>query len=282
MLQRLNLVPPEAERPSVTPAPGAGPGVSPDFPPPNPEALKEIERRKDLIVKSGQVPEWIFFCGVAGKLLTLRPGEGKKPSVLLFMTPYAAQDYLRATKVAGQVMQMKFDSLPGFAQTCAAAGADSFVLNFCPRCRVGNAIALQAMREKDKLVLVWATRRAIQLYQAGNKFLEFVRCQKDFPRARAALEMIRDHLDCGIPYLHELIAAFAHLAPDEAVKAEAIERLKEFGPQFADWESRWNVASSPAESSSFSKSLAIAMLGLGQNCGIELKPPPNQVDGKGP
>ena len=44
------------------------------------------------------------------------------------------------------------------------------------------------------------------------------------------LEYVRDHFDCGAPYLHQMIWLFA--GTDESVRQTAAERLKEFGPEF--------------------------------------------------
>jgi hypothetical protein len=46
------------------------------------------------------------------------------------------------------------------------------------------------------------------------------------------LEYVRDHFDCGVPYLHQMIGLLAGVQHDELAKATAMERLKEFGPQF--------------------------------------------------
>jgi len=51
---------------------------------------------------------------------------------------------------------------------------------------------------------------------------------------REALETIRDHLNCSVPYLHWMIALEAGMSHDEDVRLAAIERLREFGPMFCD------------------------------------------------
>ena len=262
-MQRLNLVPPDRE-------PASNP--SPLFPQPNPAAVKEIERRADFIVKSGKIPDSIFICGVENGILTFRPAEGKKPLMLMFMTPYAAADYIRATKAVAEVRQLTFDSLPKAAESWMASGVESFILNRCPRCNVATLLSMAAMKEKDTLFRIWAIRRATQLFQGEIKVHEYMRQSTPFPVKRAILELIRDHIDCGVPYLYELIAFHARIDGDETAKADALERLKEFGPQFADWESRWDQ--SAGASSPWIKSLTVANLGLGMNFGIEYKAPP--------
>jgi hypothetical protein len=270
-MQRLNLVPPDP-RPAPSRSEAPQPSVSPLLPPADPEAVKEVERRKDLILKSGQVPEWIFICGVSNGVLTVQSGAGKKPLMLLFMTPYAASDYIRATRAAAEVKQLKLSSMPEIAGRWMAAGVEGFILNRCPRCNVCLMISIEALKERAAFLQVWAMRRATQLYQGQIKVLEYIENQsKSRPGGRAILEMIRDHIDGSVPYLHELIALHARIDQDEAAKAEALERLKEFGPQFTDWESRWDQSS--GASSPYVKSLSMAMLGLATSFGIEFKAP---------
>ena len=98
---------------------------------------------------------------------------------------------------------------------------------------------------------------------------EFLQQQKTArPRARQALETIRDHIDCSSPYLHELIAFLARMDRDEPAKTQAVERLKDFGPQFADWEARWDTNRSPK---TMIQSLATAVFGLAKSFDIEIK-----------
>ncbi len=74
--------------------------------------------------------------------------------------------------------------------------------------------------------------------------------------ARSDLEYVRDHFDCGVPYLHQMIGLIADLQQDKAAKAASVARLKEFGPEF----------DSPLD---FSPRLwSIVTLGLAVNFGI--------------
>ena len=74
--------------------------------------------------------------------------------------------------------------------------------------------------------------------------------------ARTDLEYVRDHFDCGVPYLHQAIALISEILQDEPAKATALEWLKEFGPHFAG----------PLELSP--KLWATVMLGWGASFGI--------------
>ena len=247
------------------------PAGCPSIPGPNPEHVGAVKRRADLILESGKLPEWIFICGISGGTLTFRPGSGDRPVILLFTTPHAALDYSRATKTSAEVRQLKFDDLPKVAQGWIDAGADQFVLNKCPRCNVMMAGPAPYLIDKPGFLKIWAVVRATQLFQGEVKVREFMLHLKDMssrPRARATLELIRDHIDCSTPYLHELIAFLARQDHDEAAMAAAVERLNEFGPQFAGWQARWDF--SAAAKAPGSNALAVAIVGLAQNFGMDV------------
>ena len=78
------------------------------------------------------------------------------------------------------------------------------------------------------------------LFRATRQVLGEIRCRSamsrlstgSFAEARADLEYIRDHFDCSIPYLHQMIGMIAGTQNDHTAKAAAMERLKEFGPEF--------------------------------------------------
>jgi hypothetical protein len=126
---------------------------------------------------------------------------------------------------------------------------------------------VEVLKEREKLLVIWANRLAVKSFQGEMQFRQFLQQQKtSAAQARAALEMIRDHIDCSSPYLFELLAMVARMGNDEAARAQAIERLKDFGPQFADWETRWSM-------DQFARSIATAMVGLAQSFGMQFKAP---------
>jgi hypothetical protein len=96
------------------------------LPQPNPEAVKEVQRRTQNIVQSGQAPEWVFLCGVPNGLLTFQAGSPPKPVMLLFTNYFVALDYIRATKAQAEVRQIQFNSLAQIAGQWKAAGVDHF------------------------------------------------------------------------------------------------------------------------------------------------------------
>jgi hypothetical protein len=134
------------------------------------EAVRQMA--KQLV--DGPKPERLFLCGHAKGVMTFQPSSGAPRVLLLFMTPFAALDYLAATKT-----------------------------------------------------------------------------------------------QFGIPYVHELIAAFARVSGDEANKNVAIEQLKLFGPQFANWEQKWDLSST----GEWTRAMAEAMTGLCLSFGIQPKLP---------
>lgn len=231
--------------------------------------MNEVVRRQALL-KSGQAPEWLFVCGAQNGLITWR--HENKPLMLLFTTPLVAKDYITVTKVAAEVRQFKVDSLPATAQNWLAGGAERFALNRCPRCTVFNTYATQDLIH-GKFKEFWSLVRALQWFRGEIRVREYMRYSAtDRPRARAALELIRDHIDPGIAWVFELIAFHARMDSDQEANRAAIERLKDFGPEFADWPSRWSTSSNPAP---MATALARATVGLCLSFGIQLNPKPS-------
>ena len=242
------------------------PAAAASLPQPDPQAVQEVSRRIQLLIQAGKHPEWLFLCGTSTGTVTFVVEQ--KPVMLLFTTWHAARDYLRATSVPGEVRQLKFDAVPQVSPGWIAAGAERFILNRCPRCNIAVIGSFHGLTA-EAFFTNWATVQATRWFMGERKVRELLRLQGNAatqPQARAALEHIRDHVDCSVPYVHELIAFHARMAQDQATIALCMERLKEFGPRFADWETRWQMPSLP-------RSLAEAMVGLAQSFGIEMKPP---------
>jgi hypothetical protein len=221
-IQRLNL---------ETPIVSAGPLTCSQ---PSPDKVEEIQRRLQQILKSGQTPERVCVCQVNGGLLTYQYTPERKQAVLLFTDPFAAQDYLRATNVAARVGQIKLETLPEMARNWVSAGVETFALNRCPRCTHLKLIKTTALKTKEDFVVYWAAERAARwlygeiLVLSASNHLQ----SGSHAKARADLEYVRDHLNCAIPYLHQVIGLIADVQQDEIARAAADERLKEFAPQF--------------------------------------------------
>jgi hypothetical protein len=233
-LQRLNLeVPkPPTSRPSAaTPATNPPHAQSID-----PARLEAVNRRAKEILDSGRIPEWLFVCGVNNNLLTFQPGSDQKRVMPLFSSQFAASDYLRATRTSAAVGQLKVEKLPELAQSWLSLGLQSSVLDRCPRCPQFLAIDLAGMMKwtKEDFAKAWAHLRATRLVLGEVRIRSAINhlAASSHAAARGDLEYVRDHFDCGIPYLHQVIGLVAGIQQDELAKANAIERLKEFGPQF--------------------------------------------------
>src|SRR5450631_1652342 len=199
--------------------------------------LDAVNKRAKEILDSGRIPEWLYVCWATNGLLIFRPATDQKPVMLLFSSPFAASDYLRASGTSGTVRQLKVDTLPESAQSWISSGLQAAVLDRCPRCPQFLSINLAGMAKwnNEDFAKVWAHLRAtrsvlgeIRIRSAMNHIASGAHSS-----ARSDLEYVRDHFDCGIPYLHQMIGLLAGMQKDELAKATAMERLKEFGPQFA-------------------------------------------------
>ena len=248
--QRPNQEAPKAE-PSAQPEPSPTQASHP--PVADPTKLDAVNRKAKEILDTGRIPDCLFVCWV------FQPGGGQKPVMLLFSTTFAATDYLRATGTNGTVRQLKVDALCQCAQSWLASGVELAVLDRCPRCPQFVTIGLAQMAQwtKEDFAKAWSTHRAVRLVMGEVRVRSAMNhlAAGSHAAARSDLQYVRDHFACGVPYLHQMIGLLA--GTDEAAKAAAIERLKEFGPQF---ESSLN---------SFSPELlAKAMVGLTANFGI--------------
>jgi hypothetical protein len=164
-------------------------------------------------------------------------GPGQKPVVLLFSTPFVATDYLRFTKSAGGVRQFAVDTLPQLAQSWLTSGAVAAAIDRCPRCPQFLSYPLADLTKctRADFAKIWAYHRAARLVLGGIRVRSAMghMASGDFTAARTDLEYVRDHFDCSVPHLHQAIAYISETLQDEPGKAAAMDRLKEFGPQFA-------------------------------------------------
>jgi hypothetical protein len=219
--------------------------------------MEAVNRRAKEILDSGRIPEWLFFCATPQGLLMLRTAD-QKPVMLLFSHPFAANDYLRATGVTGTVSQLKVETLPESVQRWISLGVHAAVFDRCPRCPQYLPVGLADVAKwtKEDFAKAWAYLRATRLVLGGIRIQAAIAhmAAGSHAAARSDLEYVRDHFDCGVPYLHQMIWLSA--GDDELAKATAIERLKEFGPQFEG----------PLECSP--ELLATALVGLTAHFGI--------------
>lgn len=216
----------------------------------NPEQVKEVIRRTQQIREAGRVPEWLFCCRRGPGSLAVPGGPDNKPAVLLFTTQPDAQDYIRFTGAAEKVAALKLESLQEAAQGWISAGCGSFILNRCPRCNIAVTYRVQLALSKQDFLAAWAVDRATKsvsaerLVRSAMTLLQLKPAQggttpggvvydtERFAKARSELEALRDHITCGVPWVHQMIGLLAGIQRDEAAAAAAVERLKEFGPRF--------------------------------------------------
>jgi len=228
-LQQLNL---ETPKPGLAP-PSAATAATDSIPLSNSEA---VNRRAKEILDSGRIPDWLYVCASRNGLLMYQPAPDQKPMMLLFSSAFAANDYLRATGTQGTAHQFKVDTLPESAQSWLSFGVQAAVLDRCPRCPqcVSFELAVLAKLSKEDFARLWAHLRATRLVMGEMRVRSAMShlSAGSHAAARNDLEYIRDHFDSGIPYLHQVIGLLAGMQKDEPARASAIERLKEFGPQF--------------------------------------------------
>jgi len=260
--QRLNL---EVPKTASSVAPPAPPQPASQLPGVGPERLEAINRRAKEILNSGRITEWLYVCQIGNGLLTFQPGAGQKPVMLLFSHPFGAADYLRATATSGRIGQLKVETLSQSAQSWLTAGAQFAVLDRCPRCPRFLTIPLADMAKwsKEDFAKMWSIHRAARSVLGETRIRSAMQHLAAGSRAaaRADLEYVRDHFDCGIPYLHQMIGLLAGMEQDTPAKSAAVERLQEFGAQFAG----------PLDFSP--ELLATATVGLMANFGITIERP---------
>ena len=108
--------------------------------------------------------------------------------------------------------------------------------------------------------------RAAQLYFGQRTVHQFL-AAKDTAARKAALILIRDHIDASVPYVYELLAFFARDEGDNTAGEAALKQLEKFGPRFANWEAKWDGSSMDR----WMKAMAEAQAGLPLSFGMHFK-----------
>jgi hypothetical protein len=215
------------------------------------------------MVEEGKRPDSLYLLvdiATGGLITVTNPGHFTLP---VFTSGFAAADYIKVKSLAGGIHRFPSDSWVTYVQRWRDDGIDSFVLDFCPRC--GNGLAIPIKEEElteQQLLSLWAVRMTSRNYQAQKLIRAYLDTSSDNGQAtgrkekRKLLEELRDHVDCGVPYVHWLIAIEAGIDRDEEVRQESIRRLEEFGQYF-----KGKVVQSDAPEE-WARSLAEANLGL--------------------
>jgi hypothetical protein len=256
-----------------TPKPQSSPG-DPSFPQVDPKFLAvakpEVNRRAKQMLDAGKRPKDLYLAidATHNGLIVYRTNTGKN-TLLIFTSEPSARDYLKTTKIEGGVHGFAFESLPAYIERWRKEQVDYFVLDRCPRCPHFAAINLEGITQESFLV-AWAVHKATRSFQAERCIRSYFDTS-DAPEIppvtpplrrekRKLLEILRDHIDCNVPYVHWLIALDAGMDGDEEVRTAAIQSLEAFGPYFKD-KVALNLAAG-GDTDAWAKSISEAYIGL--------------------
>lgn len=200
----------------------------------NPLKLEEVQRRTQMILRNGPMPEVVFVCHQNEGLLGLPYAAGKPPALLLFSTWHGARDYARVLYPGANPVATSIEMLPQLAPLDGTAGFDTFTLNRCPRCNLMVLASIQILHSKAQLASLMAADQATRWVQ-GEILAHSVMAslsRGEVKQARTHLEDFRDHVDCGNPYVHQMLGVIAASEEDREAEKAVAERLKEFGAPF--------------------------------------------------
>jgi hypothetical protein len=148
----------------------------------------------------------------------------------------SASDYPARHWYSGYGGATQGGEVAGIDAIVAFIGAPGSCAGPLPGCAQFLPISLAGIAKwtQEDFAKVWAQHRASRSVLAEFRIRSAMNHLEvsSHAAARSDLEYVRDHFDCGIPYLHQMIGLLAGMQQDEPAKASAMERLKEFGPQF--------------------------------------------------
>jgi hypothetical protein len=229
-------------------------------------AVPAIKERANAMFDAGIRPGSLYLAieGASQGMVVFRtPKFGA--AALVFTSSFQAADYLKESKIPGGVHEFPATTLQSYMEDWKSSGAGAFALDRCPRCPVWLPIPIKDGITYEQICRVWAIHRTTRIFQAQRciRFFMDTTPENNLPdhvenrkRKREALESIRDHLDCSVPYLHWMIAIEAGMSHDEEVRLAAIERLSEFGPMFCD------KATLSSEGDAWAQAVAECQVGL--------------------
>jgi hypothetical protein len=235
----------------------------------NSPAVDEVSRRAKKILESGKFPE-MFFVGApstGGGLIVLNTPDQKK-MIPIFSSGALATDYMRTRIPNARVGAFKTADLSSAALQWYKGGIHRFALDSCPRCDHVQTFDLkETPPTQADLMQVWATLKATRDWRTESIVRELFDKNKpmEVPQKLASLIFLRDHVDCGIPYVHWLIGILAEMQGDAGEKAVAAARLDEFGPEFRG---KLDIPSGLSEAGPWTESVARAHVGLLASAGL--------------
>jgi hypothetical protein len=207
-------------------------------------AVPAITERANAMFDAGIRPGSLYLAiDAASKGVVCFQAPQFGAAALVFTSGFQAADYLRESKIPGGVHEFPATTLQSSMEGWKRSGAGAFALDRCPRCPAWLPIPIEDGLTYDQICRVWAIHRATRIFQAQRAlhFYMDTSPENNLPdhvenrrMKRKALESIRDHHDCSVPYLHWMIALEAGVSHDDDVRLAAIERLREFGPMFHD------------------------------------------------
>jgi hypothetical protein len=276
-LTSLNLCPPPS--PQVpTAAPAEPPSAHPAPVQPclqlalNPQATLAIcidfRRRFDEWMKTGPKPQLVFYLVFPqqGLSLSFSTKDGTKTILLLFGSTWTANAYVAAKGLKAVTAGCRLESLPQQAQKWSAAGINCFTLDPCSRCGNGSIHPISELESEEQFIQIFGLD-AVNRKIYGQIIVRSCQTQLTNQKyVRENLERVRDHLDCGNPYVHWVIAVFAGMMGDLVANAAAIDRLEAFGPAFAGKVVRNSFDHKDPKAQIYS--MAEALLGLLASYGI--------------
>ncbi len=200
-------------------------------------AKEAVAQRARKLIQASKLPEWLFVAAYPSNrgLVCVGSEDGSPRALLLFTSHLLAKDYIHATGTEAEVGGVKTEDIFESAKEWFSTGVNSFILDRCPRCNVANLIASDALLNREKFLACWAAHTAARSWKGAQLVAQAMGhvSIKSWGEALAALEQIRDHVDCGNPYAHQMIGLFARMLGDQGKVRTAAEHLKDFGPQFA-------------------------------------------------
>jgi hypothetical protein len=199
--------------------------------------LPAIGQRVEALLASGERPEGMFvlYRDQPSKGLISFWADESGPNVLLFRTPFFAGDYIQATGVSAEPGFMSMDQLTASADWLSAGAVGGFILNRCPRCDTTLLLKLETLREREKLLRVWAMDIEMRHWRR-QQFVSLtarafnVTGQRE--QAIQYLELIRDHVDPGFPPVHYILGLLAWFEGDEVLLEICRTRLRGFGAKW--------------------------------------------------
>lgn len=234
---------------------------------------KNIRQRSDEWIKNGPKPKLVFYLVYPqqGHTLTVSTPDGSKTILPIFSSVLMAKAYLAGKGLQAVIAACLVDAFAEQTDKWITAGMNCYALNPCFRCGTLSFFPITDLQIEGQFFQTWGletiARRIFTEVTVRNAQNQIATNPK---AARDLLERVRDHLDCDVPYLHWVIAILAGLTGDMQANAAAIQRLEQFGPDFAG--KLQGVSFDPAVPGSQMSTMPGAIMGLLASYGLIAMP----------